>query len=540
MSSGKQITISLDKKSIFNDTNGDGFGEFQGFGTSLCWWANRVGYSEKLTKDAVKLFFNKNEGLGFSIGRYNIGGGDNVSDDVECIKDTSSILTDERNHPHLKHIRRSDSEIPGFACDVTKIDLQRHDISFYNEKYERVFEDCGFAWNYDWNRDRNQINVLKAIKNELGDDFICEAFSNSPPYFMTVSGCTSGSINPKEDNLREDSIKAFAAYLVDVVEHFAKEENIIFQSITPMNEPSTDFWKAYSQKQEGCHISPGIMQSKLYEALEKELSYKAIKIQISAFDETSIDSTIKSINLFSGEAMPIISRIDTHSYAGTKKEELRKLALSLNKNLWMSEVDGAYIAGENSKEMAQALGISTQIADDLNKLLPSAWIMWNAIDIHIDSQNEFDYSSRQECLEKLNLENGNSLWGVAIADHNKQEIILTKKYYGMGQYTRYIKPSYCLLESEDNLVCAYSDLDRKLVIVAASYEKDDDYYTFNLEEIPYQIKNIKTVRTSGSLKDGENMQDISHSEEIMIDSAKNKMKAFLKGNSITTFVIDLG
>ena len=29
--------------STFNDTNGDGLGEFEGWGTSLCWWANRIG-----------------------------------------------------------------------------------------------------------------------------------------------------------------------------------------------------------------------------------------------------------------------------------------------------------------------------------------------------------------------------------------------------------------------------------------------------------------------------------------------------------------
>ena len=42
------VRLKPSEASTFNDTNSDGLGEFQGWGTSLCWWANRIGYSEKL------------------------------------------------------------------------------------------------------------------------------------------------------------------------------------------------------------------------------------------------------------------------------------------------------------------------------------------------------------------------------------------------------------------------------------------------------------------------------------------------------------
>ena len=56
------------------------------------------------------------------------------------------------------------------------------------------------------------------------------------------------------DNLREDSVNAFAAYMADVIEHWNNEGVITFQSTTPMNEPNTNYWGAYSNKQEGCHF----------------------------------------------------------------------------------------------------------------------------------------------------------------------------------------------------------------------------------------------------------------------------------------------
>lgn len=52
--------------------------EFEGWGTSLCWWANALGRWEGPKKQEVlKLLFDEEEGLGLNIVRYNIGGGIN-------------------------------------------------------------------------------------------------------------------------------------------------------------------------------------------------------------------------------------------------------------------------------------------------------------------------------------------------------------------------------------------------------------------------------------------------------------------------------
>ena len=45
--------------STFNDTDFNGLGEFQGWGTSLCWWANRIGYSEKLPSEEAARFYGE-------------------------------------------------------------------------------------------------------------------------------------------------------------------------------------------------------------------------------------------------------------------------------------------------------------------------------------------------------------------------------------------------------------------------------------------------------------------------------------------------
>ena len=52
----KTIRLQPGDASAFHDTDEDGFGEFEGWGTSLCWWANRIGYNAKLTDEAANAF----------------------------------------------------------------------------------------------------------------------------------------------------------------------------------------------------------------------------------------------------------------------------------------------------------------------------------------------------------------------------------------------------------------------------------------------------------------------------------------------------
>ena len=67
-------------------------------------------------------------------------------------------------------------------------------------------------------------------------------------------------------------------------------------------------------------------------------------------------------------------------------------------------------------------------------LSPSAWVIWLVIDHH---RSKDGYMG--------NVDSGfpstdNGYWGVAFADHDEKEIYLSKKYYGFGQFSRYIRP----------------------------------------------------------------------------------------------------
>ncbi len=472
------VTVNPGEASPFNN------GEFEGWGTSLCWWANRIGYNDVLTAEAAKLFFDEENGLGMNIARFNIGGGDDPTHD---------------------HITRTDSMMPGYL----------------------VLNETTGEYEYDWTADENQRNVLLAI-NDVCDGLIAEAFSNSPPYFMTVSGCSSGNESASQDNLKEDSYGDFADYMVEVMLHYKTEWGIDFQSVDPMNEPDTKYWAAYSNKQEGCHFSSGDSQSSILTEMARALEEKGLTdVVLSASDETSIDTAITSFQKLSDEAKGVISRIDAHSYGGAMRGQLQSLAVRNEKNLWMSEVDGGDVLGENAGEMGAALWLADRIIDDMNGLMPSAWILWQAIDSHISSEG---YLGRTD-TGMVNTNGG--YWGLAVANHDTNEIVLTKKYYAFGQFSRYIRPGYTIIASDKYSLAAYSAKEQKLVIVAVNYEADDMGVTFDLSGFTSIGESAQVIRTSGSMESGENWAELPAQ-----GTQAHALNVYLKGNSITTYVIE--
>lgn len=468
--------IDPTKGSPFND------GVFEGWGTSLCWWANRIGYSDVLAQKAAELLFDATHGLGMNIARYNIGGGDD---------------------PSHNHITRTDSMMPGFW----KMDEATGNPVF------------------DGSQDENQRNVLLRIMEVCGSELIVEAFSNSPPYYMTESGCSSGANNAGTNNLRADQVEAFAEYLAQVALYYKEQYGVTFQSMSPMNEPNTLYWEAFSPKQEGCHVSPGESQSALLIATKKALEAKGLgEILIVGTDETSTSLAASSYKQLSEEAKRILSRIDTHTYKANRMEELQALAAENGKNLWMSEVDGDGALGKHSGEMGAGLWLANKMISDIQGLMPSAWILWQGIDNHISSEG---YMGNQDS-GMPNLSSG--YWGLTVVDHDNKQILLTKKYYAFGQLSRYIRPGYRILANTDRgILAAYSEEEQKLVIVAVNDAETVVPVGFSLALFRYGGGMADSIRTSQT----ENWTQLPQ-----IAVQKDMLRASLAPYSVTTFIIE--
>ena len=476
----RNITISTANMSKTNN------GIFEGWGTSLCWWANRVGFSEKLTKDSAKLFFSKEVGLGLNIMRYNIGGGDD---------------------PCHNHIKRTDSEMPGWW----KYDEAKKDFLFNGET------------------DKNQLAVLSEAYKASGDDAYVEAFSNSPPYYMTVSGCTSGSKNAVSTNLKKSQVVPFAEYLAEVCDYIQTNHGIKIKSLAAMNEPFTNYWRYFSEKQEGCHVSPGKMQSSVLIATAKALrEHNLHDITVTASDETNTKLQLKALKKLSPEALDVVGRISTHTYEKATAG-VGKLAREKGKNIWMSETDWSSTSGENAGEMGPALWLSEKIIEDMYTISPSAWVIWQIVAAYISSVP--DSKGRLDMPDMPDLDKG--FWGTAFADIDKEEIYLTQKYYAFGQFSRYIRPGMTIVNIDKKSLAAYDSDTGRLVLVCVNTKTEDEDIKASFCTFSRESRKVSVIRTSGTMEDGEHWNELPS-----FTADDNEFTYSLKGNSVTTFIID--
>ncbi|MGN1116368.1 MAG: glycoside hydrolase, partial [Candidatus Ornithomonoglobus sp.] len=463
--------------------------DFEGWGTSMGWWGNRIGYSDTLAQQAAKLFYSE-EGLGLDIVRYNVGGGDD---------------------PTHNHITRSDSKLPCFA------------VPEYNEDGTLKRNENGdVVYSYNWDNDYNQVNTLKEIKKQNPDVHI-EGYTNSPPWFMTISGCSSGGIDAAE-NLDPENYDNFAVFLADVTEHM-KGIGLTFDSYSPMNEPNpaTKYWGAYSPKQEGNLVAQGEHQSGMITALKSEYTKRGITTLVAGMDETSIDYSVNSYNQLTDAAKAALDRIDTHTYSGSNRAGLKATAIAADKPLWMSEVDGGW----------NGFGLADRIILDMNGMQPGAWVMWDIVDFHKDSAFQAPDGSYTEAAASLNPTA--TLWGVAMANHDTQEIELSNKYYAYGQFTKYINPGDTIIASSGSTLAAYNKTTGDIKIVVSNSSSADKAYTFDLSaftRVGGKVTEIRSNNLTGSA--AEHWTEIPNEAEL----AGSTLTTTAKAATITTYIIE--
>ena len=453
---------------------------FEGWGTSLCWWAHRLGFDDELSQSAADLFYSK-DGLGLNIMRYNIGGGDD---------------------PTHNHIKRTDSKIPGW--------LKK------GENGEKIFTP---------EADKNQLNVLSRCVAAAGDEAFVEAFSNSPPYFMTVSACSSGSSNAVSDNLKEECVSEFADYLADVCEYLEKEKGITISSLAAMNEPNTDYWREGSPKQEGCHFDSGESQNRILLAASKAMKQRGLShTHITASDETNCRLQLLACKGFTKEVWEAVDRISVHTYSKAWKR-LGIYAKKKDIPLWMTETDWSHSVRGCKNGMGPGLWFAKKIIEDLTLLSPQAWVMWQTIGSYTGSE-PFDGN-----LDGPAVDMTKGFWGVSYCDFDKREIILSQKYYSFGQFTRYIRPGMTLLPIDSRTIAAYNK-NKELVVVAVNDKNKKKRLCLDLSEFsPKEF--FRAVRTSGGIEDGEKWKELK--EEKL---SANLLDSSLKPFSITTFIIE--
>lgn len=393
---------------------------FEGWGTALAWFGHVSGrFAEPYRTQLADLLYGR-DGLALNIARYNIGGG---------------------NAPDTPPYLRPGGDIPGFWRKPRS-----------NARTDGWNPDDDDAW--DWSADAGQRWWLDAIKARVTPrELILEAFSNSPPYFMTRSGLVSGNVDPLEDNLIPGLETKFSKYLVRVTAELERRHGIRFRTLSPINEPNTPYWFS-TNRQEGAHWSPEA-QSRMFVALARVLSESGMKTEIAGPDETNPQTFFLDWAGLSADAKAAIRQINVHSYEWIGKSGVSDIAETSGKRLWMSEVDlSPSNVREDVDDMRPAIALAQQIVTDINSMNPRAWVLWQAVE------------------NKSSDPKNSSNWGLIKADFSNLErpgYRLTKKYWAFANFTRFIRPGYRFLKSDhpDALVAENPET-KEVVIVAVN------------------------------------------------------------------------
>ena len=428
---------------------------FEGWGTSLAWWANVVGgYPDANRNDYVSRVFDPTYGLGLNIVRYNIGGGENPK-----------YLAP--NNQYLQYR----ANMPGFLASPTA--------------------------SYDWTQDANQRWVLQqSIQKGVT---VAEAFSNSPPWWMTNSGSVTGATDGG-NNLNPSYSSAFADYLTSVVQQYHDTWGITFRTLEPFNEPSSSWWK-FGGTQEGSGFDTGT-QNSFIKVLGASLAAKNMTYtSVSASDENSIDQAVDTYAAMDSSALGYMSQVNTHTYNGSNRNTLMSDAANANKRLWVSE----YGDGD-----ATGLTMATQILTDLKGMQPKSWIYWQAVD------NSGGWGFLNNALD------GSSNYGYAF----------NEKYYVMGNFSKFIRPGYQFIDIDDaNSVAAY-DGKGTFVIVTVNASTTAQEVTYNLQNMPAAMGagpwNVQAYRTSAT----ENL-----AAQPQFTFTGNTLYRRMPAKSVTTLVI---
>jgi len=431
--------------SLLNVIRGAELHAWDGWGTTLCWWATALGDSEQLadlffTLDDVAVHGQVLPGLGLNIARYCIGGSSSKKDQATGRHMKASTLS-----PWYKHT-------PGFLVESGS------SSSMEDQSSRR----------WDWGADRKQVRMLHMAKAR-GVNFL-EAFSNSPMWWMTKNYSTMGGEHFLANNLRETYFEDFAKYLAITVQHFKEHKGIEFTSISPFNEPVYAYNKLiFPMPQERCGFDPSL-QAWILGYLHHELQERGLSgVTLTASDETSAKHAVATWDKLSTASLPhkhdlhgkrpqeLVRKWNVHGYEKPSADDLKQVHKAHRHTsrplvLWMSEYDDLDESG---------LTLAKEIHRHMRHMKPTGWCLWQVVDPE---------------------------WGLLECQlKNSTRVHIRQKYYIFAHFTRHIRPTMSIVSvSGNHVVAAYDASGHVLALVATNLGTSAQTFTYDLGDFAVQ------------------------------------------------------
>ncbi|MBQ7961556.1 MAG: xylanase [Clostridia bacterium] len=359
---------------------------FEGFGASGAWWAQEVGKwthtdkeSGKSVRDTIaELLYSKDKGIGLRTYRYNIGAG------------SAHSGAGDIGNP----LRRTES----FDIGEGK---------------------------YDFTRDEAAVYMMKKAAEEGADEIIL--FVNSPVERLTKNHMSHlGRYQIMRENISRKNYRAFAAYCLDVTEHFLRE-GLPVKYLSPINEP---IW-IWNGGQEGCHYSPmtaAAVMKVFAEEMNRRPALRDVKLSgVESGDLRWFNKSYTRALMKHKAVRDRIDAVDVHSYClplpipvkgfNDREAFVRRFRKWLDRHypdLPVKMSEWCHMQGGRDKTMKSALVMADTIYKDISILNVTSWQHWIAV-------SEVDYCD-----------------GLIYINLSDKSFEMTKRYYATGNFSKYI------------------------------------------------------------------------------------------------------
>ncbi len=468
------LTINLEEQ-------GD---EFEGFGSSACWWSQIVANSEN-KEEVARLLYSK-EGLGLNIYRYNIGAGS-----ADNFKDTIW-------------------------------DNWRKTESFYVYDYE---SETGY---YDFTRDAAAQEMLDLCLSYGCIDTVV-LFANSPHYSMTVNNKTGGNENWWMCNLPEENFEAYADYFLTITEYFI-DKGVPVKYISPINEPNWAWGQGGYQAQEGCFYDSESIYG-VYRAFVKEIKERGLDIKLSGPEIGEIGGRIYEWFEYlynDAEIRPYLANLSYHSYWSDQMVD-NKVAFGQWLQYTMPDMpvemsEWCHLPCEAPIDSIDGAVLQARvIANDINFTNVSSWTAWvgvNGIGIGADGK---EYSD-----------------GLLVSNGDASVIKIPMRYYAMAHYTKFIPVGSKKVETTKDIYDYVYEVD-------AEGNKIESNYLTNMVSFLTPEGKVVTVITNEGVDrdvkfkvDRSNMTVYTTTQEMQLKETYSgrRTEITIPSNSITTVVFE--
>ncbi|WP_051389383.1 glycoside hydrolase [Arthrobacter sp. 35W] len=502
---------------------------FKGWGTSLVWMANATGnYPAAIRNDLIDKVFG-DDGLNLNIARYNIGGG-NASNIPDYLRPGGAVQGWWNPNANL-----SDGSGP---ITSSYADRNRYLAAWTGDN----------ASDYNFNADASQRAWVSAIKDKVTT---WEAFSNSPPYFMTESGYVSGGQDPNADQIKPGAIGKFTKYLKTAAQQVEQSAGIKFDTINPLNEPNTNYWKTTfggnglpnGGGQEGAHAGPGL-QSQVLTAMAAELAKPGTTTtaKVSGPDETSPTGFITDWNGWTAQTKQAVSQLNVHTYSTGDRLGVRDIAKAADKPLSMSEVEGNWGGDSwNPTSIDNGLGMASRITDDLRELDPESWVLWQPVEDLYNMQLGEKKNWGSVFIDFDCNADGKSARRIAAGEADPTcRTTVNSKYNTIRNFTHYIAPGDRIIPTSDGKTTSALKQDGSGLTMVHTNDSDQAH-TVKLDLSRFATiapgATVTPITTTESPAGSPTANALVSGTPVAIDAGSRSATLTVPAKSVTTFVI---